>query len=469
MRDKDSSGKIDLVEHEPVLENRQAERAKKRKKVALLGTVPHKLLAPFGDPEFEIWAIAHACLGDPLPRVDRIFEIHKWDEVVKWGSLGAFEMWPAAPKYLIEARPDVLNSVAFPFDELAAKFNIFDDRKEPLMTNSISWMMALAMDEGFEEIHIYGVNMSHHCVAPETMVLMKDLTYKMAGDISIDDEIVAFDEHNADKNNERKFRNAKVEMATRLKEPCYKLTFEDGTEIICSAKHRWLVGCEKLYWLETEKLIAKGDYVDGRCSHVVKPFDKWNTERGYEAGYLAASVDGEGHLNQRRKKNPITTRKDVVRFLGSIRPKRLLEKLDIDLLGRFTGSKVALVKTEFLGEREVIALKTTTGTFIAEGFASHNSEYGTQKPSCEYYLGLAKGRGIKIYVPKESDLCKSYFLYGKDEEHQTEIMVKLTDRMNWLQTQLNNFMAQRGQIEQAIQQHIGAIEDVKFWMAQFKH
>jgi hypothetical protein len=174
-------------------------------------------------------------------------------------------------------------------------------------------------------------------------------------------------------------------------------------------------------------LIAKGDYVDGRCSHVVKPFDKWNTERGYEAGYLAAS------------------------------------------LGRFTGSKVALVKKEFLGEREVIALKTTTGTFIAEGFASHNSEYGTQKPSCEYYLGLAKGRGIKIYVPKESDLCKSYFLYGKDEEHQTEIMVKLTERMNWLQNQLNGFMAQRGQVEQAIQQHIGAIEDVKFWMSQFKH
>jgi hypothetical protein len=275
------------------------------------------------------------------------------------------------------------------------------------------------------------------------------------------------------------------------------------------------VGCEKLYWLETEKLIAKGDYVDGRCSHVVKPFEKWNIESGYEAGYVAASVDGEGNLNQRGKKNPngnynscsigfaqkdnkmlstfleycdkfgfnfsgkrditgcnklqLTTRKEVVKFLGSIRPRRLLGKFDIDLLGRFTGNKVALVKKEFLGEREVVALKTTTGTFIAEGFASHNSEYGTQKPSCEYYLGLAQGRGIKIYVPKESDLCKSYFLYGKDEEHQTEIMVKLTERMNWLQNQLNGFMAQRGQVEQAIQQHIGAIEDVKFWMSQFKH
>ena len=65
------------------------------RKVAILGTVPHKMLAPFTNPEFEIWAIAHACLGDPLPRVDRMFEIHKWDEVVKWGSLGAFAMWPA--------------------------------------------------------------------------------------------------------------------------------------------------------------------------------------------------------------------------------------------------------------------------------------------------------------------------------------------------------------------------------------
>ena len=232
----------------------------RKKKVALLGTVPHKMKAPFADPEFEIWAIAHACLGDPLPRVDRIFEIHKWDEVVKWGSLGAFAAWPNVPTYIINAEehPEMPQAKSFPFDDIDAKYQIFPDRKESHMTNSISWMMAMAMEDGFEEIHIYGVNMSHH------------------------------------------------------------------------------------------------------------------------------------------------------------------------------------------------------------------TEYGTQKPSCEYYLGLAKGRGITIYVPPESDLLKSFFLYGKDEEKQADLQRKLEDRLNWLNSQLNQYQMQRGQIEQAVQQHIGAIEDVKFMMQMFK-
>jgi hypothetical protein len=103
----------------------------KKKKVAILGTVPHKLKAPFSNDEFEIWAIAHACLGDPLPRVDRIFEIHKWDEVVKWGSPQSWEkLHPNIPVYIREKRDDVPHSIEFPFDRLAAKFKIFEDRDE---------------------------------------------------------------------------------------------------------------------------------------------------------------------------------------------------------------------------------------------------------------------------------------------------------------------------------------------------
>lgn len=250
--------------HGPMNENRQG-IVPKKKKVALLGTVPHKMLAPFNDQEFEIWAIAHACLGEPLPRVDRIFEIHKWDEVVKWGSLEAFKMFPAAPKYLIEEHPEIPNNCRFPFEDIDAKFQIFDDRKESNMTNSISWMIAMAIDEGFEEIHVYGVNMSHH------------------------------------------------------------------------------------------------------------------------------------------------------------------------------------------------------------------TEYGTQKPSCEYYLGLAKGMGKRIYVPLVSDLMKSNFLYGKDEEKQSETVKKIQERTDWLTTQYNLYQQQRAQMMQQIQQintaidqHIGAIEDCKFWMQFYK-
>jgi hypothetical protein len=223
----------------------------KRKKVAILGTVPHKLMAPFNNDEFEIWAIAHACLGDPLPRVTRIFEIHKWDEVVKWGSPQAWAKHNDVPVYLIEAREDVPQSVAFPFDRIAKQFKIFNDREECMMTNSISWMIGLAIDEGFDEIHVYGVNMSH------------------------------------------------------------------------------------------------------------------------------------------------------------------------------------------------------------------SSEYGFQKPSCEYYLGLAKGMGKTVYVPTESDLCKSFYLYGKDEEKQTDMMKKLENHFAFIQNMHNQYLNNKEVSRDNIHKFIGAIEQWK--------
>lgn len=33
-------------------------------------------------------------------------------------------------------------------------------------------------------------------------------------------------------------------------------------------------------------------------------------------------------------------------------------------------------------------------------------EYGYQKPNCEYLIGLARGRGIKVHIPDVSPLCK---------------------------------------------------------------
>lgn len=35
-----------------------------------------------------------------------------------------------------------------------------------------------------------------------------------------------------------------------------------------------------------------------------------------------------------------------------------------------------------------------------------DDEYGYQKPNCEYLIGLARGRGIKVHIPDVSPLCK---------------------------------------------------------------
>jgi hypothetical protein len=59
-------------------------------------------------------------------------------------------------------------------------------------------------------------------------------------------------------------------------------------------------------------------------------------------------------------------------------------------------------------------------------------EYGFQRPSCEYWLGVAAGRGIKIFIPPKSDLLKKAYLYGyeEDAEKRVKIEARSTDMSN---------------------------------------
>ena len=44
-----------------------------------------------------------------------------------------------------------------------------------------------------------------------------------------------------------------------------------------------------------------------------------------------------------------------------------------------------------------------------------DSEYRTQRPSCEYVIGVAEGHGIKVTIPPESDLLKCRSLYAFED------------------------------------------------------
>jgi len=41
------------------------------------------------------------------------------------------------------------------------------------------------------------------------------------------------------------------------------------------------------------------------------------------------------------------------------------------------------------------------------------SEYGIQLPSCEYMIGLARGKGVDVVI-HNSNLCNTMYLYGYD-------------------------------------------------------
>jgi hypothetical protein len=61
-----------------------------------------------------------------------------------------------------------------------------------------------------------------------------------------------------------------------------------------------------------------------------------------------------------------------------------------------------------------------------------SEEYMNQRPSCEYYIGIAKGMGIKIHIPKESSLLKTNFLYGYDDKENSKLDFKINARIKEL-------------------------------------
>jgi hypothetical protein len=98
---------------------------------------------------------------------------------------------------------------------------------------------------------------------------------------------------------------------------------------------------------------------------------------------------------------------------------------------------------------------------------AHDTEYATQRPSCEYFVGWAQALGIKVYIPPESDLMKTLFHYGYETEAQQVFFEKLNSRKQDLRNKLANIERQRAETDAAYHQFSGALQDLdhisKIW------
>lgn len=99
---------------------------------------------------------------------------------------------------------------------------------------------------------------------------------------------------------------------------------------------------------------------------------------------------------------------------------------------------------------------------VSDPAQGNNGEYEHQRPSCEFYVGMAAGMGIKMHIPEQSDLLKTSRLYGF-ETHTGAAFVKLRAR----EKELKQRQAQAQQkLEQAQQEMLvltGALQDVAYW------
>lgn len=129
------------------------------KKLAIVGTAPSSInQAPFNDPDHEIWILngVYSLIDLPgITNITRHFEIHSLN-VIKQMPNGYFDWLSTTtiPAYMQEVYPEVPASAKYPLAEVLAMF------PRRYFTNSISYMIALAVYEGYTDISLYGVDMA---------------------------------------------------------------------------------------------------------------------------------------------------------------------------------------------------------------------------------------------------------------------------------------------------------------------
>ena len=435
---------------------------RRRDKVAIVGyATSSRDVAPFDDPDYEIIGLNQ--LYRLIPRADIWADTHAyWEEFNVEGTDHRGWIRDAQiPVLMTEHHPDLPMSVRFPIERCIEVGTDY-------FTSTISHLVAWAIVQGYKEIALYGIDLvvgtEYECVAPDTRVLTADLRWMPAGMLRVGDCLVGFDEHGRERAGTsrlgRRYQTATVTGADRITKPCSRVTMMDGTKMVVSSDHPWLVKTGKAYrWLRTDQL--QGRARGNGASRIVKITDVWGQPvHSWDAGYLAAAFDGEGHLSgplgrvgtlgnlaysqcdnamadavksalavyvfkwtkhsgRGRADNSCHTylvsggRTETMRFLGQMRPQRVLDLFSPDHLGRMHAkAAVPVVSVESVGDREVVALGTSSGTFVAEGFASHNS----QKACAEFWLGLAHGRGITVRLPPVCALLKHTHRYGYERE-----------------------------------------------------
>lgn len=252
------------------------------------------------------------------------------------------------------------------------------------------------------------------CLAEGTRILTDRLEWTSIEKIRPGDRVVALDERQPRPGAYRALRYAKVEAALDRPAQCWEIQTTHGS-ITATAEHPFLVMPGKGRRKVTGWTEVKDMRVGDRIRWIASPVDL-DESRG--AGWLAGFYDGEGCVGMSRRINgsyahldigvaqrpgPIMERakqelavrgftyrsyvksdtgveylsltgnlSDRLRFLSTIRPERLVTNLNLDGANGRDQFCAEVLAIKPVGERRVFNLQTSTRTFVAEGFVTHN-------------------------------------------------------------------------------------------------
>ena len=258
-----------------------------------------------------------------------------------------------------------------------------------------------------------------YALHPDTLLLTSDLRWIRAETVDANDGIISLQKEPSKQGAHRRWVETPILSVGKGEAACAKITFDDEETVIAASSMSWIVRRGRNVSISrTGQLRARGR----NSSHVCRPLTPWKFEADRGAGYLAAAFDGEGHITQRvggadqakkgnvaqtsigfaQKRNAmlreverelerlgfefcrhkpdkrgvvrlsINQRPTLLRFLGSVRPLRLLAKFDAQKLGAVTdirSSARKVLSNELIGLRFVVTLQVESEAILANGFA----------------------------------------------------------------------------------------------------
>lgn len=277
------------------------------------------------------------------------------------------------------------------------------------------------------------------CVEIDTLILKADLSWVPAASLELGDKLIAFDEY-LKEDEEVKGRG----MARRwcisevlengIKEyECVNIELDNGDDIVCTLDHPWVTYLRKRIKGQRNRPVWKRSIdleVDDRIAQVFE--ETWEKDDSWESGWVAGFLDGEGSANgaviqvgqnegltwdfarQLIKARGFKTKEygrfeirtttptstifiqgsvlDRMRFLGEIQSQRLIANFVEKLQGRMfqVFDRPRVVSVTRMGLRKVSTLGTSTHTYIAQGYAAHNSIYGAGRDKIAEMLALPR-------------------------------------------------------------------------------
>ena len=270
------------------------------------------------------------------------------------------------------------------------------------------------------------------CFAPETQVLTRELTWKPIASLDVGDALWAFDPEpvvsfskkggliGRPLNRARRTKLAVIESIHCATRPACLLTTESGRSLVVCRQQNFLgySGGFGLRWRSAKSLARP--YNGHSVAALASWLNPWQPLEDFDAGWLSGMFDGEGHVSVRQGSTRslvlgLTQREGLVlerareilvgagfslggssargtngnvtnlrivcglaekmRALGIFRPIRLMDKLLRSECSFEVWLKPEPVsRIEAIGEADLMEVRTSTGTFFAEGFAARCCE-----------------------------------------------------------------------------------------------